>query len=180
MFCLLSLTDTGRYLNGPSIAFHLQPKSAIFTWAKGKNRITRNNNVKQLNTEDNMLDEIIKKIMKRSPKTTRNIKTPEKLRRISYGIRKIRAEAMKEQIEREDLERKFVMMNKYKISKEYDEIVKRMIKNFENNKKKMNDWVGLIFAAKIISKTRTKLMVLFGISILDSQERICHKNNKDF
>jgi len=66
------------------------------------------------------------------------------LRCSDYGERKQKVNCLKEEIERKDLQRKFMLLHRLEINRRYNDIINRKIREFDLRRRQIRTWVCII------------------------------------
>jgi len=97
----------------------------------------------------------------RLSRVARNMTSVKRIRPINYKQRRKQVEYMKEVLDRKDVQRKFILMNKKILLEKYDDIAQKVYKEIMKEKKQCSEWVTLIKEVKIATKAYRKFCVSF-------------------
>lgn len=110
------------------------------------------------------------KMTRRVLQVARNVASVKRIRPANHKARRKQAEQMKELIDREDMQRKLILMNKQVISRRYDNVVQKILKERALEKMQLCSWVELIKGFKTALKCYRKYEVSFLDAVVELEE----------
>jgi len=125
--------------------------------------------VKQNTEKGNQVEEIINQDLDNFPYKRQNVKKLRELKKlnkscsISYGIRKLRANIQREENDKTEMQRKFLLLHKRKILKIINDILLNKTHSLSEYKCHIKWLVSIVVLIKIANITLDKYNVSFAI-----------------